>query len=93
MMSTETLSARQERDNQSLLYALETAVRAKHALWDALLQLAEIGYPGEEPPDQEYLDYCVMERAVCSEPNDFKIEDVRQLLSAAKLRSEEPPNH
>ncbi len=52
-MSTETLSARQECDNQSLLYALETAVRAKHALWDALLQLAEIGYPGEEPPDQE----------------------------------------
>ena len=56
-MSTETLSARQERENQSLLYALETAVRAKHALWDALLQLAEIGYPGEEPPEQQDLDW------------------------------------
>ena len=92
-MSTETLSARQERDNQSLLYALETAVRAKHALWDALLQLAEIGYPGEEPPEQENLDWCVMHLAICSEPNDFRIEDVRQLLSDAKRRSKERPNH
>ena len=92
-MSTETLSARQERGNQSLLYALETAVRAKHALWDALLQLAEIGYPGEEPPEQQDLDWCVNQVASCSEPNDFKFEDVRQLLSAAKSRSEEPSNH
>ena len=92
-MSTETLSARQERDNQSLLYALETAVRAKHALWDALLQLAEIGYPGEEPPEQENLDWCVMHLAICSEPSDFRIEDVRQLLSDAKRRSKERPNH
>ena len=92
-MSTETLSARQERENQSLLYALETAVRAKHALWDALLQLAEIGYPGEEPPEQQDLDWALNQVASCSEPNDFKIEDVRQLLGAAKSRSEEPSNH
>ena len=92
-MSTETLSARQERENQSLLYALETAVRAKHALWDALLQLAEIGYPGEEPPEQQDLDWALNQVASCSEPNDFKIEDVRQLLSGAQLRSEEPSNH
>ncbi len=84
MMSTETLSARQERDNQSLLYALETAVRAKHALWDALLQLAEIGYPGEEPPEQENLDWCVMHLAICSEPNDFSVEDARTLLNDAR---------
>ena len=92
-MSTETPSARQERENQSLLYAMETAVRAKHALWDALLQLAEIGYPGEEPPEQQDLDWSLNQVASCSEPNDFKIEDVRQLLSAAKSRSEEPSNH
>ncbi len=92
-MSTETLSARQERENQSLLYALETAVRAKHALWDALLQLAEIGYPGEEPPEQQDLDWALNQVASCSEPNDFKIEDVRQLLGAAKSRSEEPSHH
>ena len=92
-MSAETLSAIQERENQSLLYALETAVRAKHALWAALLQLAEIGYPGEEPPEQQDLDWALNQVASCSEPNDFKIEDVRQLLGAAKSRSEEPSNH
>ncbi len=92
MMTPETPSARQERD-QSLLCALQTAVRAKQDHWDALFALVNLGYPGEEPPEQEHLDYCVMELAICAEPDDFRIEDVRQLLSDAKRRSEEPPNH
>ena len=85
MISPETLSARQRRDNRNLVYALETAVRAKHALWDALQHLADLGYPSEEPPDLEILDQCVMELAICSEPHDFSVEDTTQLLNDARV--------
>ena len=84
MISTEMSSAGQQHDDRNLVYALETAVRAKQALWDALQQLAELGYPGEEPPDLVCLDRCVMELAICSEPNDMSVEDAKQLLNDAR---------
>ena len=92
MMTPETPSARQERD-QSLLCALQTAVRATQEHWDAVLELADLGYANDMAPSYEHLDFQVTQLAVCSEPEDFTIEDVRQLLSDAKCRSEEPPNH
>ena len=90
MMTSETPSARKEREHR-LLCALQTAVSAKQDLWDALFELAEIGLQ-DEAPGLEHFDYCVMHLAVCDDPDDLKNEDVRMLLSDVKRLAEEASN-